>query len=155
MTRCTERFDTEPGGSNDESSSTVCAAGPRLHDPVRAVRRVKRIQRRTVPESVPAFLRDFHPVLRRVLAARAIDRDGDLDHSLARLLPPDGLLDIDRAAALLDDAIDSSSRIVCSFTSRRVCDRLCQERTRPNTESAKAMRQMTSLGPVVTRSFLM
>ena len=73
---------------------------------------MKRIQRRAVPESAPAFLRDFHPVLRRVLAARAIDRDVDLDHSLARLLPPDGLLDIDRAAALLDDAIESSSRIV-------------------------------------------
>ena len=73
---------------------------------------MKRIQRRTVPESAPAFLRDFHPVLRRVLAARAIDRDADLDHSLARLLPPDGLLDIDRAAALLDGAIESSSRIV-------------------------------------------
>ena len=73
---------------------------------------MKRIQRRTVPQSAPAFLSDFHPVLRRVLAARAIDRDVDLDHSLARLLPPDGLLDIDRAAALLDDAIESSSRIV-------------------------------------------
>ena len=73
---------------------------------------MRRIQRRTVPESAPAFLRDFHPVLRRVLAARAIDRDADLDHSLARLLPPDGLLDLDRAVALLDDAIESSSRIV-------------------------------------------
>ena len=80
--------------------------------PVRAVRRVKRIQRRAVPESGPAFLRRCHPVLRRVLAARAIECDGDLDHSLARLLPPDGLLDLDRAAALLDDAIESSSRIV-------------------------------------------
>ena len=73
---------------------------------------MRRIQRRTVPESAPAFLSDFHPVLRRVLAARAIDRDADLDHSLARLLPPDGLLDLDRAVALLDDAIESSSRIV-------------------------------------------
>ena len=81
-------------------------------DPVRAVRRVKRIQRRAVPEPGPAFLRHCHPVLRRVLAARAIECDGDLDHSLVRLLPPDGLLDLDRAVALLDDAIESSSRIV-------------------------------------------
>ena len=51
-------------------------------------------------------------MLRRVLAARAVESDADLDHSLARLLPPDGLLDLDRAAALLDDAIESSSRIV-------------------------------------------
>ena len=112
MTRLTEHFDTERGGSNDENSSAVRAASPPPGGPVRAGRRVRRILRRTVPESAPAFLRDFHPVLRRVLAARAIDRDADLDHSLARLLPPDGLLDLDRAVALLDDAIESSSRIV-------------------------------------------
>ena len=72
---------------------------------------MKRIQRRAAPDLDPAFLPHCHPVLRRVLAARAIDGDGDLDHSLARLLPPDGLLDLDRAAGLLDDAIQSSARI--------------------------------------------
>ena len=73
---------------------------------------MKRIQRRAAPNLDPAFLPHRHPVLRRVLAARAIECADDLDHSLARLLPPDGLLDLDRAAALLDDAIESSSRIV-------------------------------------------
>ena len=73
---------------------------------------MRRIQRRAVPAIAPAFLPDRHPVLRRVLAARTVECDEDLDHSLARLLPPDGLLDLDRAAALLDDAIESSSRIV-------------------------------------------
>ena len=73
---------------------------------------VKRIERRRAPELDPGFLPNRHPVLRRVLAARDIGCDDDLDHSLARLLPPDGLLDLDRAAALLDDAIESSSRIV-------------------------------------------
>ena len=73
---------------------------------------MKRIQRRAAPDLDPALLPHCHPVLRRVFAARAIECDGDLDHSLARLLPPDGLLDLDRAAALLDDAIESSSRIV-------------------------------------------
>ena len=73
---------------------------------------MKRIQRRAARDFGPAFLPHFHPVLRRVLAARAIVGDDDLDHSLARLLPPDGLLDLDRAAALLDDAIESSARIV-------------------------------------------
>ena len=72
---------------------------------------VKRIQRRAAPDLDPAFLPHCHPVLRRVLAARAIGDDGDLDHSLARLLPPDGLLDLDRAVGLLDDAIQSSARI--------------------------------------------
>ena len=73
---------------------------------------MKRIQRRAAPDLDPAFLPHRHPVLRRVLAARAIECAEDLDHSLAHLLPPDGLLDLDRAAALLDDAIESSSRIV-------------------------------------------
>ena len=73
---------------------------------------MRRIQRRAAPDPHPAYLPRCHPVLRRVLAARAIECEADLDHSLARLLPPDGLLDLDRAAALLDDAIESSSRIV-------------------------------------------
>ena len=75
-------------------------------------RRVRRIRRRAAPELDPAFLPHHHPVLRRVLAARACSGDGDVDHSLARLAPPHGLLDLDRAAALLDDAIESSARIV-------------------------------------------
>ena len=73
---------------------------------------MRRIQRRPAPDLDPEFLPHRHPVLRRVLAARAVGGDGDLDHSLARLLPPDGLLDLERAAALLDDAIESGSRIV-------------------------------------------
>ena len=73
---------------------------------------MRRIQRRAAPDLDPGFLPHRHPVLRRVLAARAIGGDGDLDHSLARLAPPDGLLDLERAAALLDDAIELSSRIV-------------------------------------------
>ena len=73
---------------------------------------MKRIERRAVPDRDPSFLPHRHPILRRVLAARSIEDDGDLDHSLARLLPPDGLLDLDRAAALLDRAIESSARIV-------------------------------------------
>ena len=73
---------------------------------------MKRIRRRAAPDPGPAYLPHCHPVLRRVLAARAVEREADLDHSLARLLPPDGLLDIDCAAALLDDAIESSSCIV-------------------------------------------
>ena len=54
----------------------------------------------------------WHPVLRRVLAARSVRFADELDHSLARLLPPRGLLDLDRAVALLDHAIASAARIV-------------------------------------------
>ena len=76
------------------------------------VQRVKRIRRRPAPEPGPGFLLDRHPVLRRVLAARSIGSEHDLDHSLARLLPPRGFLDLDRAVALLDAAIESGARIV-------------------------------------------
>ena len=69
---------------------------------------MKRIQRRTAPDLDPAFLPHCHPVLRRVLAARAIGGDGDLDHSLARLLPPDGLLGLDRVTTLLASMRDPS-----------------------------------------------
>ena len=73
---------------------------------------MKRIRRRAVPESGPGLLPGRHPVLRRVLAARFVGSEDDLDHSLARLLPPRGLIDLDRAVALLDDAIESAARIV-------------------------------------------
>ena len=73
---------------------------------------VKCIRRRPAPEPGPGFLPDRHPVLRRVLAARAVGSDRDLDHSLARLLPPRGFLDLDRAVDLLDDAIESGAGIV-------------------------------------------
>ena len=76
------------------------------------MQRVKHIRRRPTAEPGPGFLPGRHPVLRRVLAARAVGSDRDLDHSLARLLPPRGFLDLDRAAALLDDAIESGARIV-------------------------------------------
>ena len=73
---------------------------------------MKRIRRRAVPEPDPGFLPGRHPVLRRVLAARSVGSEHDLDHSLARLLPPRGFLDLDRAVALLDTAIESGARIV-------------------------------------------
>ena len=73
---------------------------------------MKRIRRRPGPEPDPGFLPGRHPVLRRVLAARSIGSERDLDHSLARLLPPRGFLDLDRAVALLDTAIESAARIV-------------------------------------------
>ena len=73
---------------------------------------MKRILRRPVPELGPAYLPGVHPVVRRVLASRSIESDSDVDHSLARLLPPDGLLDLDRAVTLLDDAIEARTPIV-------------------------------------------
>lgn len=45
-----------------------------------------------------------HPVMARLLAARGVGDAGELDDDLRSLLPPEGMLGIDRAAALLADA---------------------------------------------------
>lgn len=76
------------------------------------MKRKRRIARRELCDPIPDFLKSHHPVLRRVLSARAVRSENELDHSLERLLLPDRLLDIERAAALLDEAIDAGRRIV-------------------------------------------
>jgi single-stranded-DNA-specific exonuclease len=54
----------------------------------------------------------LHPVLARVCAARGVNRRKDLDDSLSGLLPPSGLLNADRAALLLADAIAAGKRLL-------------------------------------------
>lgn len=55
---------------------------------------------------------EYHPVLRRIYAARNVRSGEELQHSLDRLLPPDSLLDIDKAVALLVEAITERRRIL-------------------------------------------
>lgn len=52
-----------------------------------------------------------HPVLARLLAARGVADPRELADDLARMLPPAGMLGLDRAAELLSDAIDADQRI--------------------------------------------
>jgi single-stranded-DNA-specific exonuclease len=54
----------------------------------------------------------LHPVLARVCAARGIHRRGELDDSLTGLIPPSALLNAERAAALLADAIAAGKRML-------------------------------------------
>lgn len=51
------------------------------------------------------------PLLAKLYAARGVSSREELDDSLAKLLPPNGLLGIDAAAKLLADAIAKQSRI--------------------------------------------
>ena len=51
------------------------------------------------------------PLLAKLYAARGVQSRDELDDSLAKLLPPSGLLGIDTAATLLADAIAKQSRI--------------------------------------------
>jgi single-stranded-DNA-specific exonuclease len=59
------------------------------------------------------LMRDgLHPVLARVLAARGIARRGDIDDALSGMIPPSALLNVDRAATLLADAIAAGKRLL-------------------------------------------
>jgi single-stranded-DNA-specific exonuclease len=54
----------------------------------------------------------LHPLLARVYSSRGIRSSQELDLGLARLLPPAGLLNADRAAALLADAIAADRKLL-------------------------------------------
>src|SRR5882762_6189649 len=54
----------------------------------------------------------LHPVLARVCAARGISRRGELEDALSGLISPSDLMNSERAAALLADAIASGKRML-------------------------------------------
>ncbi len=54
----------------------------------------------------------LHPVLARIFAARGIQDAGQLSTELKALIPPQNLLNIDKAAQFLADAIASKKKIV-------------------------------------------
>ena len=72
-----------------------------------------RIAHRDVPPRTAWALEQagVHPLLARLFAARGVKAVDELDHALAKLLPPAGLLGAAAAAELLADAIGAGSRI--------------------------------------------
>lgn len=64
------------------------------------------------PKTTPRFSARVHPVLQRVLAARGVGHDSELDLALADLLPPSLLRNIDAAVRLLQDALQVQRRIL-------------------------------------------
>ncbi|MHB1702554.1 MAG: single-stranded-DNA-specific exonuclease RecJ, partial [Acidobacteriaceae bacterium] len=62
---------------------------------------------RTPQPSIAATLQqaNMHPLLAQLFAARGVRTPADVESDLSALLPPSGLLGIDRAARLLADAI--------------------------------------------------
>jgi single-stranded-DNA-specific exonuclease len=72
---------------------------------------IRRIVRREAGDTTPLSAA-LHPVLARVYAARGVQSAQEVDHSLARLVPPDSLRNIDAAAGLLQTALRERWRIL-------------------------------------------
>jgi single-stranded-DNA-specific exonuclease len=73
---------------------------------------MKIIPRDIPPRSVYALEQaGIHPLLARLYAARGVTGTDEIDDSLAKLLPPAGLLGIEAAATLLADAIAQGKRL--------------------------------------------
>lgn len=68
---------------------------------------MSRIEQRPVPANVCLQLEQagIHPVLARILSARGISAKEELENSFSYLIPPNQMLNLDKAAALLADTI--------------------------------------------------
>ncbi|MCC5856883.1 MAG: single-stranded-DNA-specific exonuclease RecJ [Ectothiorhodospiraceae bacterium] len=71
-----------------------------------------RIRERRVPADALAGLRELHPVMGRIYAARGVGNPMDLRPDLAGLADVGGLRGIDRAAELLAEAVAGGRRIL-------------------------------------------
>ncbi|MDX5407535.1 MAG: single-stranded-DNA-specific exonuclease RecJ [Chromatiaceae bacterium] len=70
------------------------------------------IQRRALPGVLPSLDGINHPVLQRLYASRGVSHAAELDRSAARLLPFTALKDIDKAVALLLEALQQQQQLV-------------------------------------------
>ncbi|MEO3677988.1 single-stranded-DNA-specific exonuclease RecJ [Rheinheimera sp. FR7-31] len=70
------------------------------------------IQRRALPGVLPSLEGITHPVLQRLYASRGVSRAAELDRSAASLLPFTALKDIDKAVALLLEALQQQQQLV-------------------------------------------
>lgn len=70
-----------------------------------------RIQRRKVPVDPDRLPAEWHPVVRRVMAARGVGDARDLDMRLAGLHAPQELGGVEEAVALLSDLVTDGGRI--------------------------------------------
>lgn len=72
----------------------------------------KKILRRPQPERAPVWGQSLPPLLRRLYAARGVTSDEQLSYTLKYLASPMELRGIDRAVALLADAIEQQQRVL-------------------------------------------
>ena len=84
----------------------------------------KRILRRSAGNDVSG-LEDFHPLLKRVFAARDINQAEEVDKTLSALLPYYDLLHINRAVERLTTALQKQEPDDCRGT-RAIVPAQCQ-----------------------------
>ncbi|MCZ4284859.1 MULTISPECIES: single-stranded-DNA-specific exonuclease RecJ [Marinobacter] len=72
----------------------------------------KKILRRPSPDTTPDWGQNLPPLLRRLYAARGVTSDDQLTYTLKHLASPMDLRGVDRAVALLADAITSQQRVL-------------------------------------------
>ncbi|MSQ98855.1 MAG: single-stranded-DNA-specific exonuclease RecJ [Xanthomonadales bacterium] len=70
------------------------------------------IRQRIVPGGADHLPEGLHPVLRRILLARGVNEPAALQLDISRMLPPQQLAGIDRAAQILADAVRDGKRIL-------------------------------------------
>ncbi|MEO6075705.1 MAG: single-stranded-DNA-specific exonuclease RecJ [Dokdonella sp.] len=70
------------------------------------------IRQRPVPEDRCDWPDSIHPLLRRIHSSRGVTDPSDLEHRLAKLVPPTSLSGLELACKLLAKAIESDSQIV-------------------------------------------
>jgi single-stranded-DNA-specific exonuclease len=70
------------------------------------------IRQRTVPDGADLLPTGLHPVVRRILLARGVNEPAALQLEISRMLPPQQLAGIDRAAQILADAVSAGKRIL-------------------------------------------
>jgi len=64
------------------------------------------------PKTTARFSSQVHPVLQRILAARGVSQDSELELALTDLLPPAQLHNIDAAVLLLQQALQQQQRLL-------------------------------------------
>ena len=72
----------------------------------------KKILRRPGPETTPNWGQNLPPLLRRLYAARGVTSDDQLSYTLKHLASPMDLRGVDRAVALLAEAITDQQRVL-------------------------------------------
>src|SRR5574337_422300 len=73
---------------------------------------MKKIIRRTFDEAHPIFSTELPSVIKRILAAREIEKPADLTASLKELIPFHQMKNCEQAANLLADAISAQKRFL-------------------------------------------